>query len=482
MDLQKKGVATRHPEYEEYAPLWQRADDAAEGQHAIHKAATRYLPRLTDESDDAYKARLARSDFFNATWRTIAGFTGMAFSRDSKVDVPAALDPYLKDINLEGVSLNDLARDCVEDVLEYGRLGLLVDFPQKPNNVTAITVKAAEDLGLRPKIVVYSAEHCINWRFATVNGRKAVSMVVLTEEASIAEGEFDHKTETRYRVLDLFNGAYRQRVFRKNDKNEDEQIGGDIFPLMNGKPMTFVPFCFVGTGGKADAIDAPPLIDLIDANIAHYQINADYRHGLHFTGLPTPVISGYTTENSSEKFYVGSLSAWVFPDPQAKASYLEFTGQGLGAMQAALLDLEKRMAVLGARMLTDQARKPATATQAVIETQGENSILSAIVGSVSKAMEWALGVFAQWIGVTGEIVFEINREFLPTPLDPQMLRELVAGWQAGAISEGELFAKLQEGGVIAGEQTLEAHQEEVASNPAAMPRPAPVDPNAQQAA
>lgn len=477
-----KGVATRHPEYEEYSPLWQRCDDAAEGQHAIHKAGPRYLPKLTDESDDAYNARIARSDFFNATWRTIAGFTGMAFSRDPAVDVPSALEPYLVDINLEGVSLNDLAKDCVEQVLEYGRMGLMVDFPQIPGNVSGITVAVAESLGLRPKIVVYEAEHCINWRFATVNGRKVVSMVVLTEEASIAESEFEHKTETRYRVLDLDGaGLYRQRVFRKNEKNEDKQIGGDIFPLMNGKPIPFVPFCFVGTGGKADDIDAPPLIDLIDANIAHYQINADYRHGLHFTGLPTPVISGYTPENKAEKFYIGSLSAWVFPDPNAKVFYLEFTGQGLDAMQAALIDLEKRMAVLGARMLTDQARKPVTATQAVIETQGENSILSAIVGTVSKALEWALGVFAQWVGASGEIVFEINREFLPTPLDPQMLRELVAGWQAGAISEPELFAKLQAGGVIAGEQTLEAHQEEVASSPAAMPRPV-VDPAAQVAA
>lgn len=477
-----KGVATRHPEYEEYSPLWQRCDDAAEGQHAIHNAGKRYLPRLTDESDDAYSARVARSDFFNATWRTIAGFTGMAFSRDPKVAVPSALEPYLTDINLEGVSLNDLAKDCVEQVLEYGRVGLLVDFPQIPGNVSGITVAAAESLGLRPKIVVYEAEHCINWRFATVNGRKVVSMVVLTEEASIAENEFEHKTETRYRVLDLDPaGLYRQRVFRKNDRNEDEQIGADIYPLMNGKPMTFVPFCFVGTGGKGDDIDAPPLIDLVNANIAHYQINADYRHGLHFTGLPTPVISGYTPEKPSEKFYIGSLSAWVFPDPGAKASYLEFTGQGLEETRLALADKKNEMAVLGARMLTDQARKPATATQAVIETQGENSILAAIVISVSKAVEWALGVFAQWVGATGEITFEINRKFLPTPMDPQMIREMVAGWQAGAISESELFAKFQEGGVIAGEQTFEAHQEEVASNPAAMPRPV-VDPAAQVAA
>jgi len=470
-----KGVATRHPDYEKYLPQWERCSDAVEGQDAIQAAGAKYLRKLNKgEHPDAYAIRLADSDFFNATWRTIAGFTGMAFSRDPKVDVPVALEPYLKDINLEGVSLLDLARDCVEEVLQTGRIGLLVDFSQKPDNVEAITVAIAENMGLRPKVVAYCAEHCINWRFATVNGRKVVSMVVLTEEASVAESEFGHKTETRYRVLDLSGGAYRQRVFRKNHKNEDEQIGSDIYPLMNGKPMTFVPFCFVGTGGKADDIDAPPLIDLVDRNIAHYQINSILRHTLTYIP-PVFYISGYAAE-PGEEIRLGGSDGLIFSDPQAKADYAEIGGDSIPALERKLDRFEREMAVLGAKMLTDQARKPATATQVVIETQGENSILSAIVGTVSKALEWALGVFAQWIGASGEIVFEINREFLPAPMDPQMLRELVAGWQAGAISEGELFTKLQEGGVIAGEQTLEAHQEEVASSPAAMPRPAPVVP------
>jgi hypothetical protein len=81
-------------------------------------------------------------------------------------------------------------------------------------------------------------------------------------------------------------------------------------------------------------IDEPPLIDLVDANLALYGINADYRHGLHFTGLPTPVVSGYQPQKDGEKFYIGSTSAWVFPDPQAKAVFLEFTGQGLDALKA----------------------------------------------------------------------------------------------------------------------------------------------------
>ena len=97
---------------------------------------------------------------------------------------------------------------------------------------------------------------------------------------------------------------------------------------------------------------------------------------------------------------------------------------------------------------------------------GENSVLATITIAVSGAIEWALGVFADWINASGEIVYQINRDFLPRPMDAQTLTALVGAWQSGAISEAELFANLQRGEVIDGEKTLEQHQEEAASTPA----------------
>jgi hypothetical protein len=460
-------VKDKHPDYDEFAPLWKRCDDASEGQAAIHKATTIYLPKLADETQLQYEARVARSDFFNATWRTIAGLTGMAFAKPPVVTLPLALAQYTSDINMAGSSLNSLARDVVEDVLEYGRIGLMVDMPPALENVTGLSLASYENLGIRPTISCYSAEHITNWRFGRVRNAYVLTMVTLSEQVSIAQDEFEHKTETRYRVLDLDPvGAYRQRIFRINKDGKDEQVGEDIYPRMRGQRMGFIPFYFVGAGGKADDIDTPPMIDLVDANIAHYQVNADYRHGLHFTALPTPVISGYAPETSGEKFYIGSLSAWVFPDPNARASYLEFQGAGLSELREALRDLEKRMAVLGARMLTDESRHAQTLGEAQMRNVGENSVLATITIAVSDAIEWALGVFADWIGASGEIVYQINRDFLPRPMDAQTLTALVGAWQSGAISEAELFANLQRGEVIDGQKTLEQHQEEAASTPA----------------
>jgi hypothetical protein len=76
-------------------------------------------------------------------------------------------------------------------------------------------------------------------------------MVVLKECELVAEDEFKSKAEDRWRVLDLDGaGNYRQRLF-KREKDQDVQIGGDIYPLMNGKPLGYIPFAIVGPTARA---------------------------------------------------------------------------------------------------------------------------------------------------------------------------------------------------------------------------------------
>lgn len=475
------GVAYTHSEYDEYAPLWKRCRDVVCGQDEVQKAGIRYLPKLAGEEDADYTARVRRSDFYNATWRTIAGLTGMAFRKPPVVDVPAAIELFLLDIDLAGCSLDTLAKKTVEEVLEVGRCGLLVDHPTLPENVTAMSVKAAQERGMRPSVKFYPAESIRNWKHRTIGNRHMLAMVVLGEVARTPKDEFEDETEEQYRVLDLDDaGHYRQRVFAVRE-GKDVLVAGPVYPLMNGARMTEIPFCMVGIDGKGDEPDEPPLIDLVDANIAHYQVNSDYRHGLHFVGLPTLFLAGVQQEPGAPKFYIGGGAAITSNDPNARGEYIEFKGQGLGAIEKALASLERRMAVLGARMIADESKQAETLGATQIKRQGENSILADVVIGVGNAIEWALGVMARWVGANGEIKFEINREFSPVMLDAQQLTALMSAWQGGGLSEAELFDLFQRGDLIDGEKSLEEHQEEVDAAPA-MPKPLPVAPMAPPAA
>lgn len=459
------GVRTHNPDYDKRYPQWERCSDVVDGQDKIHKRRENYLPKLTDEQDLEYAARLKRSDFFNATWRTIAGMAGMAFRKPPTMEVPAGIEPMLADIDMAGTALDTLAKGLVEDMLEYGCFGLMVDHPPRPEGVAAITQAVAEQMGLRPVIRYYEIESVINWRYARVNNRWQLVLVVLKEEASTAGDEFSHDAEDRYRVLDLVPNAqgawtYRQREFRINDKGEDEQVGDDMFPLMNGRTLGEIPFRICGE------VEEPPLIDLVDANIAHYQINSDYRHGLHFTGLPTLFLAGVQTDKN---FYIGSAAAITTPDPNAKANFIEFTGQGLSETREALRALEQRMAVLGARMIADETTQAETLGGTQIKRAGENSILASIVLEVGRSIEWALGIFAAWAGASGTVRYEINRDFNPAGLDAQQLTALVAAVQAGQLSDRELFDLLQRHDVIEPTKDFEAHQEELDAQGPARP-------------
>ena len=462
-------VKTQHPDYSAKADQWARCRDTVAGRDALLAAGKKYLPMLKDMTEEDYKSYAMRASYVNFVWRTISALSGMIFRRPPVIDVAPSVEPYLDDVTMSGISFHILAQRATLEVLTTGRLGILVDYPQQ--SVEGMTLADAQKLNLRPSMNVYPAESIINWRTGRVGNQTVLTMVVLIEDHAEDDPDnpFKQKTETRYRVLDLFNNQYRVRVFRIDDKGEDEQVGADLFPLMNGKPLDFIPFYFIGVDDTTPEVDDPPLNDLIDLNLDHYRLDADYKHGLHFTGLPTPVVSGYQKQNENEKLYVGSSSAWVFPDPQAKATYLEYTGQGLSAIEKAKAADEQNMAILGARLLASEKKSTETAQAARIYRAGESSILSAISATISIGLTRALRTFSEWAGVASECSIQLNSEFLPPEMTPQELTALVSAWQTGAISMQVLFDQLQKKEVIASDLTLEEMQAQIGSEGPRMP-------------
>ena len=458
-------VETQHKDYQRMLPKWQRCRDCVSGQDAIHDAGETYLPRLTDQSDSAYLAYKNRAQFYNCFWRTVAALSGMMFRKNPIVKCSENIAEMLEDVNLSNITFDVFAYQIAIEIMTTGRVGVLIDYPNQ--QVQGMTLAEASRLNLRPTMQQYRAETIINWRTARINNVNKLVLLVLTEDLVTIEGDgFVEKYETVYRVLDLVDDSkYRVRLFRVNDKKENEQIGDDLYPMMNGKNIDFIPFIFIGIDDTTPPVDEPPLIDLADVNIAHYRLDADHKHGLHFTGLPTPVISGYTPPEGSSDLYIGSTAAWVFPDSNAKAEYLEFTGQGLAAIKEEKASLENQMAILGARLLASEKKATETAQTAQIHRAGESSVLSAIANTISSGLTWALNVFSKWGGSNEECSVTLNQEFMPPELTSQELATWLQAWQQGApgFSDEGLFSLLQKRELIASGVTLEEEQERISS-------------------
>lgn len=466
-------VKTQHKEYIAMADKWSRCRAVACGQDAVHAAGESFLPKLIDQTQLAYDSYKLRATFYNATWRTIAGLQGMLFRKPSIIKMPSTVEELVQDVNMSGQSLHLFSMEVVEECLTTGRYGIFVDYPKV--DLVATTAADAKAMNLRPLLKGYKAESIINWSSGIVRNAVVLTKLVLVEEVEVVESEFVAKTKTQYRVLDLFpeveNGPnlYRVRTFELDEKGEDKETSS-VFPIINSKTLTFIPFYFVGADGVSWEVDEPPLIDLVDVNLSHYRTNADYEHGCHFTGLPTPIISGYTPATESEKFYIGSTSAWVFPRAEAKATFLEFTGQGLSALEANLARKEKQMAVLGARMLEGQQNKGQSENTTTLNLGGEQATLSSLAECVSIGIERALKTFGLFAGSAGaDIKYRLNKDFFPMPITALSLTALVASWQNGAISYETLFDNLQRGEVIDIDATIEGELKKMKDHPPVIP-------------
>ena len=260
-------VDSKHEEYEEHYNQWERCEHSAEGQDEIHEYGIQYLPRLSGQTDQEYKGYRDRALFYNATQRTIDGLTGMMFLKPPVTEYPTAMESLVTDITMSGLSLHQFAEMLAEEVVKIGRCGVLVDHPPMAE---AITLAQAQTLGMRPYMRMYDAEAIINWRTDRIQGVDMLTLVVLEEEYEIYEDEFKAECKTQWRVLDLPEGNYRQRVFRKNEKG-DFYVESELFPQSQGRPIARIPFEFFGVRDNRPNVDKPPLLDLVDVNLSHYR-------------------------------------------------------------------------------------------------------------------------------------------------------------------------------------------------------------------
>ncbi len=492
-------VNTQHPDYKRMLPIWERCRDVCSGQDAIHAGGDKYLPRLKDQQPDEYLKYVKRTPFYNATWRTIAGLVGMVFRKPPRIDAPeeflgtpaddkgnAGKPGVFDDVDGMGMPLQLFMQKVTEEALKQNRVGVLVDYPQAPDGITEAD---ARKLNLRPTMQMYDTFSIINWKTERINNEIVFTMVVLKEVFWVKKDEFESTPEDRWRVLDLTMGVddkkqptglqYRQRLFKvqasdtKAGGTTDSTVnvqsfvqdGPDIIPKMNAKPMTYIPFKIIQTDDSSFEVDEPGLIDLVNMNISHYQTSASLEHGSHFTALPTLVLTGWKKENPNDKVYLGSEAALITSNENAKATFCEFTGNGLGSLEKNLDRKEKMMAVLGARMLEPQIRGVESAEVASIHRVGEQSVLSSASMSISLGMTKVVKWFVEWgSGDPAKCKVEMNRDFYPVPMTPQMLMALISGWQQGVpgLSDQGLFAQLKAGEIVAEDVTLEDEQARIA--------------------
>lgn len=456
-------VSNPHPEYQKYLPVWARTRDAVKGSRAVKEKKHQYLPVPDNTSGDEakgtetirYRQYIKRAVYTNFTGRTKNALIGAAFRKQPDFVLPDQLGYLLQDATGDGLSLVQLAKDELSNLLETGRTAFLVDYPATDENLSAEQVAR---MSLQATIIPYTAEQVVNWRTDNVNGRRLLVLIVLAENYSVQKDEFDHTADVQYRVLRLREDGYTTQIYR-----DDEPYTEESYPTKaDGSRWEEIPFQFVGAKNNDSTIDEAPLADIADVNMAHYRNSADYEESCFLVGQPSLFITHSLSAEQWKQYNpqgikLGSRSGHVLGD-SGSATLLQANPNQL--VMEAMRAKEGAMVAIGARIITDRAGNE-TAEGARIRFASENSVLGDLVDNLSEGIEICLQWVGEFMGLTPEdIEFHINTEFYDKSVDPQLIMSMVTLMDRDIIGEKDIFDRLKSAGVVDPERTLEDVREE----------------------
>lgn len=436
------GIDYEHPQYAKTIrrKTWKKCRDAIEGEDAImdDENAEEYLPKLTEEDDIDYRRRKNRSSFYDAPSRVKSACSGYLFRKPMQIgpeNMPKALADWLGNVDQAGTSIEEYIKDEVTDeVLEVGRVGVLVEMPEDPRPQP------------HPYLVAYSAEDIFFWEYRLINGSKQPYDVRLKINYTVESGDDGYNREKRQRILRLFlkkageSFVYVQQEFDKTENGWE--FKQEIAPMVSGRTLDYIPFIIINAQDLKPDIKTPPLRPLVGQALDHYETMADYKLGLHFTSIPQPVICGRVDPTS--KFKLGCQEAWVIPDHDAKVQYLEWAHEPKHL--PALEKNEQYMAVLGARFIEPHRKGVETAETTRMRQGSESSTLSDISDTISEGMTQILKIVAEWLNVPSDAIsVRLNKDFIDQKLSHDEVKAAIDAYERGILPAIALFEILSKG-------------------------------------
>jgi len=368
-------------------PDWAKIDALLGGTKAMRTARELYLPKFPAEDQESYDYRVKTSTLFNGLGRTLENMAAKPFAEAitfTELDPVAA--EWLEDIDQCGNNMTVFAHSVFTEGLAKGMTHILVDYPvtldEKGNQL--YPTKAAEDAaGVRPYFVHIKPNQIIDAvPIKGKGGAQVIGQVRFMECVAepAAEGEFGSKSIEQIRVLE----PGRWATYRKG---RDTQKDTWVLHKEGVTTLDFVPMVTFYTKRTGFMTATPPLNDLADLNIKHWQSSSDQDSILHTARVPLLAISGLQDDDRVE---IGAKSYLRLPIG-AEAKYVEHTGAAITAGRESLQDLENQMRAMGAELLAE-TQVSTTATQNNIENTEQQCQLSRMVQGLEDTLDTALGM------------------------------------------------------------------------------------------
>lgn len=455
-----EGITATHPEYDASRDAVQTCRDCVAGARAIKAKTTTYFPALGGEVPlvdplrvrtsaeirnsplaGQYEKRLKLAAVYEAADATHNALSGALFRVPTTPTVPDGITPHLANIDLAGTSYDAFKQQAGAEDLEVGRYGVLIDWSKEQ---------------ARPFWRPYEDEQIDNWLYGIRNGQKVLVWLKLRESVTERSASgFGGTTTDRYRILELNDaGQVEATTYTKRQRTDDTtgktktvwEKDGPFLLNRQGVTLTEIPFVCFGRLDLDLCPTKPPLLGICDLQLDHYRLDGDVKWAIHQGCMGGLFVIGDGKPEKAKDYYMGGAVNRL--ESGASVEWEAPPSEVVDIARQEKADDERRMALMGARMLLAPKREAETAEAAMIQRDGESASLSMISYALSTALTKCLQFHATWMGLpTGGVGDELSRDFFPHRLTPDEVGAQLQVYAEGGMSLETLMENLYTGGI-----------------------------------
>lgn len=411
-------ATTQHPDYIVRVPEWERVRDCMKGEQAIKNAAEKYLPRpagMSGEYADAYNDYIERAHFPLVTAYALQGVLGIIITKLPEFNFPKELEYLIDNATRDGRDLRQLFLDVIIEIMQTGRVPLVVDLDDAdPDKFT---------------IVQYKAEDLINWRSGTLNDERAIQVAVIKQQRyKNPDDIFSHETEDYYRVMRLIGEKYTVVTYDSSSREVEEET---VVPEYFGNNLDKLPIVIAGSISNAPEVQPIPLIPVANCAIQIYRKQADLANSEFLSCNPTLCISGAEVDAAGDvknvPNVVGSSVLFALPDSQARVYYTTTDTAALNHVAKHIDTLYEEAIRHGVAIL--DARKGVEAAEALrIRQATQSASVYSIYLSALSAIRRCLEMMCEWGGYdVNEVIIDAPSSLVLGTPDANVMRELATG-------------------------------------------------------
>jgi hypothetical protein len=426
-------VNTPSQDYQDMELDWKVTGDLFAGQRQMRNERTVYLPQEPGEIDEAYAIRLERTVLYNLYRKTVKDLTGKMFAKPITLDsVPKKIESYWENIDLLGNDGDTFFRNILEDGINHGLSYVLADYP---TDAAGLNLAQQNSLKVRPYLKHILAEQVIRVVPAYVGGLVLPGRVHISEMIEEEDGDWGTKTIEQIRVL--YPGSWE--IWRKTENGITNQNSMWEKVDEGTTTLSYIPLYPFYASRTGFHKGTPPLMDLANLNVGHWQSSSDQDNIVHVARVP--ILFGRNIEEAKEDGVITiGTSEMIHGTDDSDLMYVEHGGKAIDAGRDAIKDLEDRMMVAAmAPMTTDSD----TATSDALGVNQSSASAQDMALRLQDTINNALSMLCDWSKTKWGGSATVNRDFGMLWRDGSEIGVLLKSRQNGSISNESYLKELK---------------------------------------